>query len=133
MELSQPWERSSEACVASGRRILLFDPHAPSRTITSLVLSKRGHVCEHADSTASAIAAFDVFRPDVVIYEWDVRGDDALGLARQFRARAETDGRALVVIAVSAADEPVGFCEREELDAYFTKPVFATELERAFG
>jgi CheY-like chemotaxis protein len=112
---------------------LLFDPHVPSRTITSLVLSTRGHVCEHADSTAAAIAAFDAFRPDVVIYEWDVRGDDASGLARQFRARAETDGRALVVIAVSAADEPIGFCEREELDAYFTKPVFATELERAFG
>ena len=131
--MPQHWEHPVEGQVGSARRILLFDPHAQSRTTASWVLTKRGYLCEHADSTASAIAAIDAFRPDVVIYEWDVRGDDALGLAKQMRARAQQYGRELVVIAVSAVDEPAGFCQREDIDAYFTKPVFFGDIVSAFG
>lgn len=133
MDVSQHSERRVEGPLGGARRILLFDPHPQSRTTTSLVLSKRGYVCEPVDSTASAIAAMDAFRPDVVIYEWDLRGGSALGFAKELRARAEGYGCSLIVIAVSAADEPAGFSQREDIDAYFTKPVYVGELERAFG
>lgn len=114
----------------SGRRILVVDQHVASRTTTTIVLSSRGHLCQHVDSAASAIAAVDAFRPDVVIYEWNLRGDDAMGLPRQMKEQAKSYGSDLVVIAVSTAEEPDGFSQRERVDAYFTKPVTIGELER---
>lgn len=112
------------------RRILVVDQHAASRTTTSIVLTSRGHLCQHVDSTASAIAAVDEFRPDVVIYEWNLRGDDAVGLPQQLKTQAKNYGSDLLVIAVSTAEEPDGFSQRERVDAYFTKPVRMGELER---
>lgn len=113
-----------------GRRILVVDQHVESRTTTTIVLTSRGHLCKHADSTASAIEAVDAFRPDVVIYEWNLRGDNAAGLAQQLKTQAKNYGSELMVIAVSTAEEPDGFSQRERVDAYFTKPVRIGEIER---
>lgn len=128
MDPSSQGEPAAES--RAGRRILVVDQHVASRTTTSIVLTSRGHLCQHVDSAASAIAAVDAFRPDVVIYEWNLRGDDAAGLAQQLKAQARNYGSELVVIAVSTVEEPDGFSQRERVDAYFTKPIRIGELER---
>lgn len=62
---------------------------------------------------------------DVVIYEWNLR-HGARGFVRRLRAVSMTRLR---VIVLSAQDEPVGFRDAEDVDAYLVKPFDIEQLE----
>jgi DNA-binding response OmpR family regulator len=110
--------------------VLVLDDDYGSRTITKYVLEQAGHVCEVAANARSALAAMITLTPDVVLYEWDLRGDAGIGLAARLRELSARFGHALRVIAVSALDEPCAFREREGVDEYFTKPLDLGALAR---
>lgn len=122
--------RKRPSTIGRVRRVLVLDDDASSRRITKYVLEQAGHVCEVVASAGSALAAMARFAPDVVLYEWDLRGDAGIGLASRLRAVSARPGRALVVIAVSALDEPSAFRAREGVDDYFTKPLDLGVLAR---
>ena len=92
-----------------------------------------GHVCEQVGTAAAAIAAIDSFRPEIVILEWSFRDGSGRGLAAALRARSLTHGQPLLVIAFSSLDEPPEFRSSEQVDAYFTKPALASDIEKAFS
>jgi CheY-like chemotaxis protein len=99
--------------IGRARRVLVLDDDDGSRAITKYVLEEAGHVCEVVVSALAALAAIVTFAPDVVLYEWDLRGDAGIGLAARLRAASAGLGRALVVIAVSVLDETPAFRARE--------------------
>ena len=125
---AQRWERTSTA--GRARRVLVLDDDANSRTITKYVLEQAGHVGEVVANARAALAALISFAPDVVLYEWDLRGDAGIGLAARLRALSARLGRALLVIAVSVLEEPSAFRTREGVDDYFTKPLDLGALAR---
>ncbi len=121
--------RRRRASNAGARRVLVFDEHEGSRTVTCHVLAAEGHIIEAVSSVRALLAAVERFRPDVVIYEWNLRNDAGIGLAAKLHARAAA--RQLTVIAVSTLNEPDGFRTRESVQAYFTKPLDMAVLDRA--
>ena len=127
---TEPRRRKRTPTAGHARRVLVLDDNATSQTITKYVLEGAGHVCEVVATARAALAAIATFTPDVVLYEWDLRGDAGIGLAAQLRERSGRLARALVVIAVSVIDEPSEFRARESVDDYFTKPLDLGALAR---
>ena len=109
-------------------RVLVLDEHDGSRAVMCQLLRMRGHGCWPALDSTGALLAVEALRPDVVLYEWCLRGGGGLGLAEKMRSASAKDGRVVRVAAVSVLTEPAGFRVRELVDAYFTKPVDMSKL-----
>lgn len=109
----------------SSLKILIVDEHAPSIAVLSHALASRGHACEAVATVENALACAASLALDVVIYEWNLRGG-AHGFVRRLRATSVTRVR---VIALSAQDEPAGFRDDEDVDAYLVKPFDIEQLE----
>lgn len=107
-------------------RILVLDEHVPSLTVAMYFLTSRGYKGCVAERAAEAIACVESFRPQFVFYEWNLRSGGGIGLARGLRAVAAPNK--LFIAALSALDEPAGFSDREDIDAYFSKPFDASNL-----
>lgn len=122
--------RKRTSTAGRARRVLVLDDHAGSRTITKYVLEGAGHICDAVANARAALASISTFTPDVVLYEWDLRGDAGIGLPARLRERSTRLARALVIIAVSVIDEPDDFRARESVDDYFTKPLDLGALAR---
>jgi CheY-like chemotaxis protein len=101
-------------------RVLLLEDHEGSRFVTRYALRSLGHDCMAVGDVPTALRLTSSFAPDVVIYEWSTRNEQRFGLGARFRESAQA--RSLVLIALSAADEPPGFRQRERIDGYLTKP-----------
>jgi len=101
-------------------RVLLLEDHEASRFVTRYALRSLGHDCMAVGDVPTALRLTSSFAPDLVIYEWSTRKEQRFGLASRFREMAPA--RSLVLIALSAVDEPPGFRERETIDGYLTKP-----------
>jgi CheY-like chemotaxis protein len=107
-------------------KILVVDDHPGSMTVLRHALSSRGHVFEGVESRTEALDRAASLQPDVVLYEWHLRDGALLGFARQLRAAL---GSGVVLIALSAQNEPPGFRDSEDVDGYLTKPFDIVELE----
>jgi len=109
-------------------RILVLDEHDLSRAVLRALLVRDGYECCEVETFTAALTAIETFDPHIVIYEPHLRAACCVGIARSFRSRARARGRSLVLIAISALDEPEDFRSREDVDAYLTKPFRAEEL-----
>ena len=107
-------------------KVLVLDDHAPSNAVLCHALTSHGHVCEAVTTVAEALDCVAFFRPDVVLYEWNLRDGSEVGLPRRLRAAATS---VVAVIALSVINEPDGFCSSEGVDAYLTKPFEVSDLE----
>jgi DNA-binding response OmpR family regulator len=116
---------------ARSGRVLVVDDNTLSRSVVTFGFSHRGWECLGAASAVAALDAIETFAPDAVVLEWVFRDGSGIGLARRLRSRSEELGRSLVVVVVSLANEPSGFREREDIDAYLTKPLDVAEIEHA--
>ncbi len=128
-DLPKPRRSSASGDAPVRHRILMLEDHEGSREVMRHMLSLLGHDCHAVSTTSAALCAIDTYVPDVVIYEWYTRSDERTGLGTRFRERAKVCGVMLAVVVLSAVDEPDGFCAREAIDAYLTKPVRPAELE----
>lgn len=120
---------------SSESRLLIVDDHPLSRQALHAAFRGRGYVCSVAGTAEAALSSIETFAPDIVLMEWAFRTPTpaAVGLAAELRARAAACGRSLFVVVVSHADQPPDFRVREDVDAYFTKPVAAHVIEASFG
>jgi len=107
-------------------RLLIVDEHEPSRQTLLVGFAQRGYACEAVGTEAAALLALATFDPHVVILEWANRRDVESGVTARMRARS---ARPLCIIVVSFADEPPGFRDREQIDAYLIKPALVDEIE----
>lgn len=112
------------------RRVLVLDDHEPSRIVMSYWLEMRGYACLTAANAADALAAFEDFAPDVVIFTSDPRRSSVGELAARFRALAEASPRHLQLIAVSVFNEDINDGRSEMIDAYLVKPIDMRVLVR---
>ena len=113
-----------------GIRILVVDDDEDARSLLHAVLEYSGAEVVSAESARGALAALGQRRPDVVISDLVMPGDDGYALIRAMRTRALV--RSVPMIALTAyafahsADEVLsaGF------NAYLKKPVEPWELCR---
>ncbi len=126
------WSSATARQIEAPRwRILIVDDYPASQVTTRHVLGLCGHICTSVERGDTALRAIDTFRPNAVVLEWNLRDGSGIGLSRALRERSTTLEQELAILIVSTADEPTGFRDQEDVDAYFTKPVSMLRVAEA--
>jgi len=114
----------------SGLRILVVDDQYDSRTFLAELLQGHGaYVCAAA-STAEALETFTRERPDVVVSDIAMPGEDGYDLIRTLRARSAREGGLTPAVALTAyvRDEDVAAALAAGYQRHMRKPVVVSDL-----
>ena len=111
-------------------RVLVVDDNNDGRMLTSLVLTQAGASVKAAASVPEALQMLEGDRPDVLVSDIGLPGEDGLGLIRQIRQREAEHGGFLPAVALT------GYARVEDRDrslaagfqAHVPKPVDPAEL-----
>jgi signal transduction histidine kinase/ActR/RegA family two-component response regulator len=86
----------------AGVRALFVDDEADAREIISMMLAQGGAEVRTAVSTTEALASCDEWRPDVLISDIGMPGEDGYTLMKKLRARESERGGHIPAIALTA-------------------------------
>jgi PAS domain S-box-containing protein len=109
------------AGMLTGLRILVVDDEEDARDLIGTVLREAGAVVETSHSAADGLAAFKRFRPDVLVSDIGMAGEDGFSFVRSVRSLGATEGGnvpALALTAFARAED-----DAQALAAGFTKHV----------
>ena len=100
---SDPGERAGEPTLAlRGVRVLLVDDHADSRELFNAILSQQGAEVRAFETVREALAAARHARPDVIVCDLAMPGDDGFALIREVRSWPSEQGRTVPALALTA-------------------------------
>jgi CheY-like chemotaxis protein len=85
-----------------GLTVLVVDDQEDARELMRVVLSRRGATVVAAESTATALEALDRCRPDVILSDLEMPGEDGYSLIRKVRARSAERGGTVPAAALTA-------------------------------
>src|SRR5215510_150236 len=85
-----------------GARALFVDDQADARELIAMMLAERGAEVRTAVSAAEALAACDEWRPDILIADIGMPGQDGYTLMKKLRAREKLHGGHIPAIALTA-------------------------------
>jgi CheY-like chemotaxis protein len=116
-----------------GLHILVVDDDADGRTLTSLVLTDLGARVNAVASAQEARQMLSVQRPDVLVSDIGMPGEDGYSLIRQIRQHEAERGGFLPAIAVTgyAGDEERSRALGAGFQAHVPKPLVPAELTAA--
>jgi signal transduction histidine kinase/ActR/RegA family two-component response regulator len=86
----------------AGVRVLLVDNDADARDLITMILAEGGAEVQTAVSATEALAACDEWRPDVLISNIGMPGEDGYTLMKKLRARESERGGHIPAIALTA-------------------------------
>lgn len=111
-------------------RILVVDDSADGRTLTSLVLTEAGASVKAAASAREALQLLDVERPDALVSEIGLPGEDGYQLIQQIRQYEAEHGGFLPAVALtgSARAEDRARILSAGFQAQLPKPVEPVDL-----
>jgi CheY-like chemotaxis protein len=115
-----------------GLRVLIIDDLEDAREAFSVMLQSSGAQVETAGSAATGLAALTRFKPDVLLCDIAMPGEDGFSFIRKARALKPNQGGKTPAIALTA------FAGRENsrqalgagFDTHLPKPVDALDLSR---
>lgn len=93
-----------------GLRILIVDDDADGRTLTSLVLTQAGASTRAVASVREALQSIEAERPDALVSDVDLSGEDGYALIRQIRQQEAEHGGFLPAVALT------GYARAEDRD-----------------
>ena len=121
------WEVPPEL---AGLRVLVVDDDDDGREVIGMVLEESGAVVTTAASAEAAMTAFTRARPDVILSDIGMPGEDGYSLIRRIRALPAAEGGATPAASLTAYTSPDD--RRRALNAGFnlhvSKPVEPAEL-----
>ena len=123
----------SEPPDLSGVRVLLVDDDRDSRDVLCLMLERYGADVRGADSAASALKTFAVWKPDVLISDIGMPGEDGFDLIAKVRALAPEQGGGVPAAALTAyvREEDRQKALATGFHAHISKPVEPAALAAA--
>jgi PAS domain S-box-containing protein len=121
---------ASPSGTLDGLRVLVVDNEPDTLELVATVLQEAGAVVEPVGSAHDAMEALDRLRPDVLVSDVGMPGEDGYALIRTIRARPAQEGRDVSAIAFTAYARAE---DRERalaagFDDHLTKPVDPTKL-----
>ncbi|MCW7538452.1 response regulator [Aquabacterium sp. A7-Y] len=120
--------RQSAAATGPGLKVLVVEDRAVDMRLASAVLAAGGHRVAEAGTAEAALEAVMSDRPDVILLDLELPGQDGMSLLRRLKAMDEL--RLIPVVAVTAL--PERYREGEVLaagcDAFITRPFNTREL-----
>lgn len=97
---ASPPRRSRSAL--SGVRILVVEDDPDSRELVSAILEDAGAIVSSADSAATGFDAITAFRPQLLVSDIGMPGEDGYSLIRRIRALGDDAGGGLPSVALTA-------------------------------
>jgi CheY-like chemotaxis protein len=118
-----------------GLRVLVVDDNADGRTLTALVLTQAGASVKVVASVREALQSIEAERPDALVSDIDLSGEDGYALIRQIRQHEAEHGGFLPAVALT------GYARAEDRDralaagfqAHAPKPVEPSSLTAAIA
>ena len=86
----------------AGVRALFVDDEADARELTTMILAQGGAEVRTAVSATEAMTACDEWRPDILISDIGMPGEDGYTLMKKLRARESERGGHIPAIALTA-------------------------------
>jgi CheY-like chemotaxis protein len=126
---AQPGARANGNPAATGPapgtalRVLVVEDDPAVRESTAALLRAQGHLIMTADCGERALDLLDGFRPQVILLDIGLPGEDGYRVAERIRDRP--DGAEPLLVAMSGYSEGMAGRERDaaRLDRYLVKPV----------
>jgi len=118
-----------------GLRLLVVDDSADGRTLTSLVLTQAGASVKAVGSVQEALQTIEMERPDALVTDIGLPGEDGFALVRQIRESEAERGGFLPAIALTGyarAEDRTGILAAG-FQAHIPKPVEPVELTAAIA
>jgi CheY-like chemotaxis protein len=111
-------------------RILVVDDDPQGRTLTALVLTQAGAIVTAVASVREALQRLEVERPDVLVSDIGLAGEDGYGLIRQIRQHEAEHGGFLPAVALTGYARPEDRARvlAAGFQAHVPKPVDPVEL-----
>jgi CheY-like chemotaxis protein len=120
-----PYMNELEHPELRGRKVLVVDDDADTREMLATILECSGALVSTAESAAEAVAACTQVRPDVLISDIGLPGEDGFALVRRIRALPASLGGNVPAIALTGYDSHADReqARREGFREQLTKPV----------
>ncbi len=99
--VSEGDRRSDGAAPLTGIRVLVVDDDFDSREVLAALLSLRGAEARSAGSVREALEALTEWRPDVLVSDIGMPGEDGYDLIRKIRLRRSEEGGEIPAIALT--------------------------------
>jgi CheY-like chemotaxis protein len=114
----------------SGLRVLVVDDDIDALTLASTMLMTAGARVRTSTSAAEALSCVRSWRPDLLISDIEMPGEDGYELIRKVRALGPTDGGETPAIALTAYGRPYDRVRSVSAgyNRHVVKPVDPTEL-----
>lgn len=119
------------ADVLAGLRLLVVDDEFDTRDLLTLIFQQYGAEVRTAASAVQALDAFDAWRPDILVTDIGMPGEDGYSLLKKLRALENAQGRghipALALTAYAKPEDRVRALSAG-FQIYMSKPIEPTEL-----
>jgi CheY-like chemotaxis protein len=119
----------------SGLTIVVVEDDPDARDLFRLILTDAGSNVSTASSTAEALAVITTARPDVLVADIGLPGEDGNDLVRKVRGLPDPETARLPAVAVSAyaSEHHRQTAQAAGFQAYLAKPVDPSELVRVIA
>jgi CheY-like chemotaxis protein len=123
--IEKPQPGAPDAPLLRGVRVLVVEDEAQARELLLKVLRVAGAEARAAGSSSEALRMLDEWRPDIMLSDTGMRGDDGYVLIRAVRALPAERGGCLRAAALTASGEGAGGrrAVAAGYDAELSKPV----------
>lgn len=101
-EAPQPPASEEEGSVLDGLRLLVVEDDPDGRELITTILEEYGAQVSAAASVVEALAVFETLKPDVLISDIEMPGEDGYRLIRQIRVIEASNGQKVPAIALTA-------------------------------
>lgn len=121
------------AGLLEGARVLVVDDDDDSRDVVAITLEHLGASVITASNAAGALRALQTERPQVILSDLGLPGEDGLSLLRKVRALPESKGGAIPAIALTGRSRSQDRAEIQEggFQLHLIKPVTPEALVEA--
>ena len=110
-------------------KMIVVEDHDGLREVTVSTLCALGHDACGVNCGKALDDALGVFRPDLLILDLNLPGEDGLGIARRMRTARPDIGIIMVTVREQIHDRIAGY--GDGADIYLTKPTSIEELDAA--
>lgn len=116
---------SSEPASLAGRRVLIVEDEPDARELLHFVLEDAGMIVTSVGSVPEALAALSAERPQILVSDVGLPGQDGYALLRAVRDLPAARGGGVVAVAVTALgrDEDRRNAIDAGFDVHLSKPV----------
>jgi PAS domain S-box-containing protein len=123
-------EADWESNILDGIRVLAVDDQPDTRDLIAFVLSRCGAVVTACSSAAAALEAVQECKPDVLVSDIGMPGEDGYSLMQRIRALKAEDGGRIPAIALTgfAGDADVLKARSAGYQVHLTKPIELRQL-----